>query len=83
MSKNPIPKHRNNSCKYNLVKECLQKCLEDGKSARECAVELRISIPTVNRYKCCLSAELNRVFPVPEERRFIERQKNKATQKKK
>jgi hypothetical protein len=83
MSKNPTPQYKNNSCKYNLVREKLLKCLEDGKSSRECAVDLRISIPTINRYKCCLSAELGKPFIVPEEKQFVERQKNKAAYYKK
>jgi hypothetical protein len=78
MSKRQVPSYRNNSCKFNLVKSRLQKCLEDGLSSRECAADLRISIATVNRYKCCLSAELNRVFSVPGEKQFVERQKTKA-----
>ena len=83
MSKSQVPNYRNNSCKYNLVREKLLKCLEDGKSSHECAVDLRISIPTINRYKCCLSAELGKPFIVPEEKQFVERQKNKAAYYKK
>ena len=67
--------YKNNSCKYNLVKERLIQSLEAGMSARDCAAELGISIPTVNRYKCCLSAEFGKVFPVQDELRFIERQR--------
>jgi len=78
MSNKPFPNYNNNACKYNLVKSRLIQCLEDGKSSRECAVDLRISIPTINRYKCILSAEFNKVFPVPEEKRFAERQRIKA-----
>ena len=83
MSNKPFPNYNNNACKYNLVKSRLLKCLEDGKSSRECAVDLRISIPTINRYKCILSAELGKPFIVPEEQKFAERQKAKAAYYKK
>ena len=69
--------YKNNSCKYNLVKDRLIQSLEAGMSARDCAKDLGISIATVNRYKCCLSAELGKVFPVQDELRFIERQRIK------
>lgn len=72
--------YKNNSCKYNLVKERLIQFLEAGMSARDCAHDLGISIPTVNRYKCCLSAEFGRAFPVQDELRFIERQRIKLAQ---
>jgi len=77
MSNKHFPNYNNNACKYNLVKDRLLKCLEDGKSTRECAVDLRIAIPTINRYKCILSAEYNKVFSVPEEKQFADRQKNR------
>ncbi len=78
MSQNKTRTHKNNSCKYNLVKDRLVQSLEAGKSARECAGELGISVATANRYKCCISTEFSKVFATQEELRFIERQRVKA-----
>lgn len=72
----PIPK--SNSCKYNLVKDRLVQSFEAGKSARDCARELSISVATVNRYKCCLSSEFGKIFSTQDEVRFTERQRIKA-----
>jgi hypothetical protein len=78
MPQNQHQTHKNNACKYNLVKDRLVQSLEAGKSARECAGELGISVATANRYKCCISTEFGKVFSTQEELRFIERQRVKA-----
>ena len=38
---------KNNSCKYNLVKDRLIQNLEAGKSARQCAKELEKKIEKI------------------------------------
>lgn len=78
MSQTKTQGPKNNSCKYNLVKDRLIQNLEAGKSARQCAKELDISVATVNRYKCCLSSEFGKVFSTLDEVRFIERQRIRA-----
>lgn len=70
-----IKKKRNNRCRYHQVKARLMDCLDRGMTIRQCAEILGVSIPTLNRYKCCLSAECNRTFPTQDELRFIERQR--------
>lgn len=72
---------KENYCKYGNIAQRLIRDLEAGKSAKESAQALGISLQTYYKYKGIASIETGKVFTVPEERKFIERHRRKADEK--
>ena len=69
----PVVVKRENYCKFERVEKPLSQMLERSIPEKEMAANLKISLPTLHKYKNILTIRNKKIYMTPEEERFLKK----------